>query len=177
MKILDMVRAAKASIKSRSSVPIFTARLGRLRLEGRAPAPTVLIADWISWVAYLNKLRSDNKLDRKSYATLSRRDNPVACGLYDVIEAPVNGPKAKDWTVIPILNKERTDIKEIVIASPVNPNNIMGPLMEVARWRQNGGNWKLEGNIESEKDPHKTFTNYGLSVAHHKQESDGYDGE
>jgi hypothetical protein len=136
----------------------------------------VLIANWKSWVAYLNKLKSDDKLDRKSYATLSRLDNSVAYGLCDVIEAPVNGPKAKDWTVIPILNKERTDIKEIVIASPVNPNNIMGPLMEVARWRQNGGEWKLEGNIEFEKDPHKNFTNYGRTAAHHKEEPDGYDG-
>jgi hypothetical protein len=123
----------------------------------------VLIADWKSWGAYLNKLQSDHKLDRKSYATLSRRDNFVACGLYDVLEAPVNGPKAKDWTVIPILNKERTDIKEIVIASPVN-SNIMGPLMEVARWRQDGGDWKLEGNIGSnrENDSAKNYTNHPI---------------
>ena len=79
-------------------------------------------------------------------------------------ETPVKCPKAKDWTVIPILNKERTDIKEIVIAVPVNPNNIIGPLMDVARWRQNGGDWKLEGNIGSkrENDSAKNYTNHPI---------------
>ena len=115
-----MVRAAKESIKSRSSVPIFMARLGRLQREGRAPQVMLVLVCWNDWVAYLQKLKSDHKLRLNSYETLTQPLNRVACGLNLLINAPVNSPDV--WTIIPILNKEKTDIKEIVIASPVNSN-------------------------------------------------------
>ena len=146
MSFLDVVRAAKASIKNRSSVPIFMARLGRLQSEGRAPRDMMVITRWVDWVAYLQKLQGAQKLSPKSYNTLSRLNNPVACGLNLVFEAPV----AEEWTVIPILNKEMTDIKEIVVAAPAN-SNTRGLLMESARWRQDFGSWKLEGDIESNR--------------------------
>jgi len=133
------------------------ARLARLRSEGRAEQ-TLLIHNWLSWIEYLKKLKSDHKLLIASYNTLSVEDNPVACDLREVIDAPINANN--DWTVIPILNKEQTDIKEIVIASPVN-SSIRGLLMDVARWRQNGGAWKLEGNIESNYK-NENYTNYPL---------------